>query len=64
MGKKEFPMSFNGVELLRMQFSRAVEQTFESFLDSWSLPVAENPGSGPGIVDGEASGDLNPVIIN
>ena len=61
MGKKEFPMSFNGVELLRMQFSRAVEQTFESFLDSWSLPVGDTHGSGPGIQDGE---DLNPVIIN
>ena len=57
-------MSFNGVELLRMQFSRAVEQTFESFLDSWSLPVGQAHGSGPEIVDGEGSGDLNPVIIN
>ncbi|HZY60772.1 MAG TPA: hypothetical protein VFE56_13485 [Candidatus Binataceae bacterium] len=27
-------MNFNGVELLKMQFSRAVNQTFESFLDA------------------------------
>jgi hypothetical protein len=34
-------MNFNGVELLKMQFSRAVNQTFESFLDAWSLPMGE-----------------------
>jgi hypothetical protein len=30
-------MIFNGVEILKLQFSRAVEQTFEQFLDSWSI---------------------------
>lgn len=34
-------MAFNGVELLRLQFSRAIDQTFEHFLDSWSLPQSE-----------------------
>jgi hypothetical protein len=28
-------MIFNGVEILKLQFSRAVDQTFEQFLDSW-----------------------------
>jgi hypothetical protein len=37
-------MMFNGVELLKLQFSRAVDQTFEHFLDSWSLPAAEVGG--------------------
>jgi hypothetical protein len=31
-------MMFSGVEILKLQFSRAVDQTFESFLDSWSMP--------------------------
>ena len=52
-------MSFNGVELLKMQFSRAIDQTFESFLDSWSLPVAENAAAGSGMVDGEVPIELN-----
>jgi hypothetical protein len=34
-------MNFNGVELLKMQFSHAINQTFESFLDSWSLPMGD-----------------------
>jgi hypothetical protein len=38
-------MAFNGVELLKLQFSRAIDQTFEHFLDSWSLPSNEE-GSG------------------
>lgn len=42
-------MVFNGVEVLKMQFSRAVEQTFESFLDSWSLPLGEGGASGSGM---------------
>ncbi len=29
-------MVFNGVEVLKLQFSRAIDQTFEHFLDSWS----------------------------
>ena len=41
-------MVFNGVEVLKMQFSRAIEQTFESFLDSWSLPIGEGGASGSG----------------
>jgi hypothetical protein len=28
-------MIFNGVEILKLQFSRAVDQTFEEFLDAW-----------------------------
>jgi hypothetical protein len=31
---------FSGVEILKLQFSRAVDQTFEHFLDSWSMPSA------------------------
>ncbi len=34
-------MIFNGVEMLKMQFSRAVDQTFEHFLEAWSLPVTQ-----------------------
>ena len=37
-------MAFNGVELLKLQFSRAIDQTFEQFLDSWSLPFNEEGG--------------------
>jgi len=37
-------MAFNGVELLKLQFSRAIDQTFEHFLDSWSLPSSEEGG--------------------
>ncbi len=38
-------MTSNGVELLKYQFSKAVDQTFERFLDSWTLPpVPEEPG--------------------
>jgi hypothetical protein len=44
-------MSFSGVEILKLQFSRAIDQTFEQFLDSWSLaPLPERasePDSGP-----------------
>ena len=57
-------MSFNGVELLKMQFSRAVEQTFETFLDSWSLPAADNGASGSGIGDGEVPIGSNAAIVN
>jgi hypothetical protein len=39
-------MMFNGVELLKLQFSRAVDQTFEHFLDAWSLSNSE-AASGP-----------------
>jgi hypothetical protein len=42
-------MVFNGVEVLKMQFSRAIEQTFESFLDSWSLPIGEGGASRSGM---------------
>ena len=28
----------NGVEILKMQFSRAIDQTLEHFLEAWSLP--------------------------
>jgi hypothetical protein len=34
-------MVFDGVELLKLQFSRAVDLAFERFLDSWSLGVGE-----------------------
>lgn len=35
-------MVFNAVEILKLQFSRAIDQTFEHFLDSWSLaPIPE-----------------------
>jgi hypothetical protein len=40
-GRKESVMIFNGVEVLKLQFSRAIDQTFEQFLDSWSLPLSE-----------------------
>lgn len=36
-------MILSGVEILKLQFSRAIDQTFEHFLDSWSLaPIQEN----------------------
>jgi hypothetical protein len=38
-------MMYNAVELLKMQFSRAVDQTFEHFLDSWSTSAGEVVGS-------------------
>jgi len=39
-------MNWNGVELLKYQFSKAVDQTFERFLDSWTLrPDHEEGGS-------------------
>ena len=34
-------MAFSGVDLLKLQFSRAIDQTFEHFLDSWSVSPAE-----------------------
>lgn len=37
-------MIFNGVEVLKMQFSRAVDQTFEQFLEAWSLPATHEEG--------------------
>jgi hypothetical protein len=38
-------MISNGVEFLKYQFSKAIDQTFEQFLDSWTLPpVQEEPG--------------------
>lgn len=37
-------MVFNGVEVLKMQFSRAVDQTFEQFLEAWSLPATHDEG--------------------
>ncbi len=37
-------MIFNGVEVLKMQFSRAVDQTFEHFLEAWSLPATHEEG--------------------
>jgi hypothetical protein len=52
-------MAFNGVELLKLQFSRAIDQTFEHFLDSWSMPPAEE-GSGP---SGHFNADQSPVEI-
>ena len=39
-------MMFNGVELLKLQFSRAVDQTFEHFLDAWS-PSNSEVAAGP-----------------
>ncbi len=30
---------FSAVEMLRIQFSRAIDQTFEHFLDAWSPPA-------------------------
>ncbi|MGO9057935.1 MAG: hypothetical protein ACLQU2_11200 [Candidatus Binataceae bacterium] len=52
-------MAFNGVELLKLQFSRAIDQTFEHFLDSWSMPPAEE-SSGP---SGHFNVDQSPVEI-
>jgi len=34
-------MIFSGVEILKLQFSRAIDQTFEHFLDSWTLPIRQ-----------------------
>ncbi len=53
-------MAFNGVDLLKLQFSRAIDQTFEHFLDSWSLPPAEEGSSGS---SGHFSADQSPVEI-
>jgi hypothetical protein len=47
-------MVFSGVEILKLQFSRAVDLTFERFLDSWSLGNAEE---GPGAMGGAVNGD-------
>jgi hypothetical protein len=44
-------MIFNGVEVLKMQFSRAVDQTFEQFLEAWSLPIAQEEGRVHGFTD-------------
>ncbi len=37
-------MTFSGVEMLKLQFSRAVDQTFEHFLDSWTLAPLQEDG--------------------
>jgi hypothetical protein len=44
-------MIFNGVEILRMQFSRAVDQTFEHFLDAWSMPAGRDEARVEGFAD-------------
>ena len=57
-------MAFNGVELLRLQFSRAIDQTFEHFLDSWSLPNNEERGGFTGPMTTEQSPVEIPVNIS
>ncbi len=44
-------MIFNGVEMLKMQFSRAVDQTFEHFLEAWSLPSIQEEARIQGFAD-------------
>jgi hypothetical protein len=44
-------MVFNGVEMLKLQFSRAIDQTFEYFLDSWSLAPMHEEGRVQGYRD-------------
>ncbi len=44
-------MIFNGVEILKMQFSRAVDQTFEHFLEAWSLPSTQEEARIQGFAD-------------
>jgi hypothetical protein len=44
-------MIFNGVEILKVQFSRAIDQTFEHFLDAWSLPSGQDEGRMEGFAD-------------
>ncbi len=39
-------MTSSGVELLKYQFSKAIDQTFEQFLDSWTLPAVEEHAEG------------------
>ena len=36
-------MTSSGVELLKYQFSKAIDHTFEQFLDSWPLPAVDEP---------------------
>ncbi|GEM_PF-4505601 len=40
-------MRSTGVELLKYQFSKAIDQTFERFLDSWTVPVENEAAIGP-----------------
>jgi hypothetical protein len=52
-------MIFNGVEILKLQFSRAIDQTFEHFLDSWSMPSgADEPFAGDYTVQGQSSEEI------
>jgi hypothetical protein len=56
---KELVMVFNGVEILKLQFSRAIDQTFEHFLDSWSLAPISAEGGGQGYPDnGQLSAEI------
>ena len=41
-------MMFSGVEILKLQFSRAIDQTFEQFLDSWTLPLPQEEARAEG----------------
>lgn len=54
-------MVFSGVEVLKMQFSRAIDQTFESFLDSWTPALREENLFTHGNSDGERLGTEIPV---
>jgi hypothetical protein len=54
-------MSSNGVELLKYQFSKAIDQTFEQFLDSWTLPIQDEAGIRPFTERHESPAEI-PVI--
>lgn len=55
-------MIFNGVEILKLQFSRAIDQTFEHFLEAWSMPSGQDEARMEGFADnGQLLVDI-PVI--
>jgi hypothetical protein len=51
-------MSSNGVELLKYQFSKAIDQTFERFLDAWTLPIQDEPAIGSFTESHEAPAEI------
>ncbi len=57
-------MTFSGVEMLKLQFSRAVDQTFEHFLDSWAFAPLQEDGQVHGYREAHESGAEIPVITN
>jgi hypothetical protein len=57
-------MVFSGVEILKLQFSRAVDLTFERFLDSWSLGNAEEGRDAMGPGNGDRFESDVPVNIS